>query len=136
MSFNLRSLLEEMIEKEASDLHITAGERPKLRVDGDITEFELSSAQSGPFCMTPGPDGMVVNGLIVGTPSTVTISKARINGAFGRCGYDIRFQGQAYVGPRNCGSSLIQVGVTLPTILTTWSDAEVATALSLLMSGR
>ena len=36
MSFNLRALLEEMIEKEASDLHITTGERPKLRVDGDI----------------------------------------------------------------------------------------------------
>ena len=34
---NLRVLLEEMIEREASDLHITAGERPKLRVDGDIT---------------------------------------------------------------------------------------------------
>src|SRR5438094_10546889 len=33
---NLRSLLEEMIEKDASDLHIVAGERPKLRVDGDI----------------------------------------------------------------------------------------------------
>jgi len=28
------------------------------------------------------------------------------------------------------------VGVTLPTILTTWSDAEVATVLSLLLSGR
>jgi len=26
--------------------------------------------------------------------------------------------------------------VTLPTILTTWSDAEVATVLSLLLSGR
>jgi twitching motility protein PilT len=26
-----------MIEREASDLHCTAGERPKLRVDGDIT---------------------------------------------------------------------------------------------------
>lgn len=37
MSLNLRSLLEEMIEKDASDLHITSGERPKLRVDGDIT---------------------------------------------------------------------------------------------------
>jgi twitching motility protein PilT len=36
MTVNLRSLLEEMIEREASDLHITAGERPKLRVDGDI----------------------------------------------------------------------------------------------------
>src|SRR5437016_14145118 len=34
---NLRSLLEEMIEKDASDLHIVAGERPKLRIDGDIT---------------------------------------------------------------------------------------------------
>jgi twitching motility protein PilT len=35
---NLRSLLEEMIERNASDLHITAGERPKLRVDGFITD--------------------------------------------------------------------------------------------------
>ncbi len=33
---NLRSLLEEMIERNASDLHITAGERPKMRIDGDI----------------------------------------------------------------------------------------------------
>jgi len=29
-------LLDEMIERDASDLHITAGDRPKLRVDGDI----------------------------------------------------------------------------------------------------
>jgi len=35
-TFNLRALLEEMIEKNASDLHLTAGERPKLRIDGDI----------------------------------------------------------------------------------------------------
>ncbi len=34
---NLRALLEEMIERDASDLHITAGERPKLRIDGEIT---------------------------------------------------------------------------------------------------
>ena len=37
MTINLRALLEEMIEKDASDLHITAGERAKLRIDGDIT---------------------------------------------------------------------------------------------------
>jgi len=36
MTVNLRALLEEMIEKDASDLHLVAGERPKLRVDGDI----------------------------------------------------------------------------------------------------
>jgi twitching motility protein PilT len=40
-AFNLRSLLEEMIERDASDLHITAGERPKLRVDGDITNSNV-----------------------------------------------------------------------------------------------
>src|SRR5438067_2620750 len=33
---NLRALLEEMVSKGASDLHLSAGERPKLRVDGDI----------------------------------------------------------------------------------------------------
>jgi twitching motility protein PilT len=35
-SVNLRLLLDEMIQKGASDLHITAGERPKLRIDGAI----------------------------------------------------------------------------------------------------
>ena len=33
---NLRTLLEDMIERGASDLHITAGARPMMRVDGDI----------------------------------------------------------------------------------------------------
>ena len=38
---NLRALLEEMIERDASDLHITAGERPKVRIDGDITDSKV-----------------------------------------------------------------------------------------------
>jgi twitching motility protein PilT len=45
-SFNLRALLEEMIEKEASDLHITAGERPKLRIDGDIVDSSVTEPLS------------------------------------------------------------------------------------------
>jgi twitching motility protein PilT len=40
-SLNLRVLLEEMIERGASDLHITAGERPKIRVDGDIANTNI-----------------------------------------------------------------------------------------------
>ena len=44
---NLRALLEEMIERDASDLHITAGERPKLRIDGDITNSKIE------YVMTP-----------------------------------------------------------------------------------
>ena len=38
---NLRALLEEMIDRNASDLHITAGERPKFRIDGDITNSKI-----------------------------------------------------------------------------------------------
>jgi twitching motility protein PilT len=41
MTFNLRALLEEMIQKNASDLHITAAEKPKLRVDGDIVDSSV-----------------------------------------------------------------------------------------------
>jgi twitching motility protein PilT len=40
-SLSLRQLLEEMIERDASDLHITAGERPKIRIDGDITNSRV-----------------------------------------------------------------------------------------------
>src|SRR6185436_9152845 len=38
---NLRTLLEEMVSRNASDLHIVAGERPKLRIDGDITNSAI-----------------------------------------------------------------------------------------------
>ena len=34
---NLRGLLEEMIQRGASDLHLTAGQRPVVRIDGRIT---------------------------------------------------------------------------------------------------
>jgi len=40
-SVNLKLLLEEMIQRGASDLHITAGERAKLRVDGDIESSKI-----------------------------------------------------------------------------------------------
>ena len=42
MTLNLRTLLEEMVTLGASDLHIVAGECPKLRIDG-----ELQSARTG-----------------------------------------------------------------------------------------
>ncbi|HVB32532.1 MAG TPA: type IV pilus twitching motility protein PilT [Gemmatimonadaceae bacterium] len=42
-SLNLRVLLEEVIERNASDLHITAGERPKMRIDGDITDSRVDT---------------------------------------------------------------------------------------------
>jgi twitching motility protein PilT len=41
---SLRLLLDEMIEQGASDLHITAGDRPKLRVDGEIQNSSVEHA--------------------------------------------------------------------------------------------
>ncbi len=35
---NVRALLEEMIQRGASDLHITVGEPPRLRVDGELID--------------------------------------------------------------------------------------------------
>jgi len=37
---SLRLLLQEMIQRGASDLHLTVGERPKVRVDGDLTDSQ------------------------------------------------------------------------------------------------
>ncbi len=46
MTLNLRSLLEEMLSRDASDLHLTAGERPKLRVDGELTNSSVDQVMS------------------------------------------------------------------------------------------
>jgi twitching motility protein PilT len=39
---SLRSLLQEMIQRGASDLHLTVGERPKIRVDGDLVSSQVN----------------------------------------------------------------------------------------------
>ncbi|MFM9014043.1 MAG: hypothetical protein ACKORK_10825, partial [Gemmatimonadota bacterium] len=41
--FNLRTLLEEMIERGASDLHLTAGNRPTLRIDGEMQHSRVDA---------------------------------------------------------------------------------------------
>jgi twitching motility protein PilT len=43
----LRQLLEDMVQRKASDLHITAGVSPELRIDGSITptEYEVLSPE-------------------------------------------------------------------------------------------
>ena len=39
---SLRVLLTEMIQKGASDLHLTVGQRAKVRIDGDLTDVDRS----------------------------------------------------------------------------------------------
>jgi twitching motility protein PilT len=47
LALNLRTLLDEMVAAKASDLHIVAGQPPKLRIDGEIT-----NASTGNFLST------------------------------------------------------------------------------------
>jgi len=39
--FNLRTLLQEMLDRKASDLHITAGVRAKMRIDGEMEDSKV-----------------------------------------------------------------------------------------------
>jgi twitching motility protein PilT len=45
---SIEELLQAMVERNASDLHLTQGSRPKLRVDGDLqdTEYEVLDAEA------------------------------------------------------------------------------------------
>ena len=52
-NFNLQQLLKVMVEKGASDLHITAGQAPLLRIDGQIIPLklpQLSPSQAKALC--------------------------------------------------------------------------------------
>jgi len=42
-TMNLRELLEEVIERSASDLHLTAGQPPRLRIDGSLVDSRTDS---------------------------------------------------------------------------------------------
>ncbi len=46
MTLNLRSMLEEMLARDASDLHLSAGERPKLRIDGEMSDTSIDQVLS------------------------------------------------------------------------------------------
>ena len=71
---NLRSLLEEMIRRGASDLHITAGERPKFRIDGQIVNATPGGVLGGITIVLYGMIGLVgakiwvENGVDFGNP--------------------------------------------------------------------
>ena len=41
VEINLRLLLQEMIQKGVSDLHVTAGVRAKMRIDGELRDSSI-----------------------------------------------------------------------------------------------
>jgi twitching motility protein PilT len=97
---NLRALLEEMIEREASDLHISAGERPKIRVDGDIIPSRIE------YVMTPKDTLQIAYSVLTETQKKRFEMEDELDFSFGIQNL-ARFRGNAFK-QRGCVSMVVR----------------------------
>jgi twitching motility protein PilT len=97
---NLRALLEEMIEREASDLHISAGERPKIRVDGDIVNSRVE------YVLTPKDTLQIAYSVLTETQKKRFEMEDELDFSFGIQNL-ARFRGNAFK-QRGCVSMVVR----------------------------
>jgi twitching motility protein PilT len=97
---NLRALLEEMIEREASDLHISAGERPKIRVDGDIVNSRIETV------LTPKDTLQIAYSVLTETQKKRFENEDELDFSFGIQNL-ARFRGNAFK-QRGCVSMVVR----------------------------
>ncbi|MGQ0815986.1 MAG: type IV pilus twitching motility protein PilT [Gemmatimonadota bacterium] len=97
---NLRSLLDEMIKRGASDLHITAGERPKLRIDGDITNASTE------YVLTPKDTLQIASTLLTESQKKRFETEDELDFSFGIPNLS-RFRGNCFK-QRQCVSMVIR----------------------------
>jgi len=91
---------------------------------------------SGPISLDVDETGdqLKMTGLVAGRPSTWTASQEAIQGTIGFCAFDLRRQGETYVGSRSCAGGVIPVTVTFPTTILEWQPINVGILMALLMS--
>ena len=115
---NLRALLEEMIERNASDLHITAGECAKLRVDGEI----VSSANE--FVLTPKDTLHVAYSVLTEQQKKRFEMEDELDFSFGIQGL-ARFRGNCFK-QRGCVSMVMR---QIPINIKTAADLQLSNAI-------
>ncbi len=115
---NLRALLEEMIERNASDLHITAGECAKLRVDGEI----ISSANE--FVLTPKDTLHVAYSVLTEQQKKRFEMEDELDFSFGIQGL-ARFRGNCFK-QRGCVSMVMR---QIPINIKTAADLQLSNAI-------
>src|SRR5918997_791933 len=108
---NLRTLLEEMIERDASDLHITAGERPKLRIDGDITDAKTDQV------LTPKETLQIAYSVLTENQKKKFETEDELDFSFGIANL-ARFRGNCFK-QRGCVSMVIR---QIPIMIKTFAD--------------
>lgn len=111
-------------------------QRPfQLSVDQAAGSATGQSGQ-GPITVNATEEGGLLkcSGLILGRPSTLTISGQRIQGTLGLCAYDLGSTGESYVGSRSCGGGVSSVTVSFPTTINEWKAINICILMALLMS--
>src|ERR1700722_7970470 len=108
---NLRSLLEEMIERNAADLHITAGERPKMRIDGDIVNSRND------YVLTPKDTLQIAYSVLTEQQKKRFEMDDKLDFSFGIQGL-ARFRGNCFK-QRGCVSMVMR---QIPIIVKTFAD--------------
>src|SRR4051812_8703123 len=113
MTLNLRALLEEMIQRDASDLHITAAEKPKLRVDGDMTDSSV------PDVLTPKDTLQLAYSVLTESQKKRFETEDELDFSFGIQNL-ARFRGNVYK-QRGCVSMAIR---QIPFAIKTFEDLK------------
>ena len=125
-SINLRALLEEMIERDASDLHITAGERAKLRVDGDITNSGLE------YVLTPKDTLQLAYSVLTENQKKRFEMEDELDFSFGIQNL-ARFRGNCFK-QRGCVSMVIRQGMAIA-LIGTLAGLVIGVAVARVMRG-
>ncbi|MGK2960556.1 MAG: type IV pilus twitching motility protein PilT [Gemmatimonadaceae bacterium] len=119
MGLNLRTLLEEMVTIGASDLHIVAGESPKLRVDGEMT-----SARTGGV-LTPKDTLQLAYSVLTENQKKRFETEDELDFSFGIASL-ARFRGNCFK-QRGCVSMVIR---QIPFSIRTFQDLGLPAAIA------
>jgi twitching motility protein PilT len=119
MGLNLRTLLEEMVSSGASDLHVVAGECPKLRIDGDII-----SARTGGV-LTPKDTLQLAYSVLTETQKKRFEQEDELDFSFGIASL-ARFRGNCF-RQRGCVSMVIR---QIPFSIKTFQDLGLPPAIA------
>lgn len=118
------------------------GKTIRGKVDNRVIDMTITSNRasgiwgSGPINLTVDEEGdqLKMNGLVAGRPSTWSASNEAIQGTIGFCAYDLRRQGDAYLGSRSCAGGIGNVTVQFPPSITEWQPINIGVLMALLMS--
>lgn len=118
------------------------GKTIRGKVNGRVLDLSVTGTHaqgiwgSGPINLDVDEQGdqLRMNGLVAGRPSSWTASAEAIQGTIGFCAYDLKRQGEAYVGSRSCAGGINSVNVQFPSTILEWQPINVGILMALLMS--